>query len=158
MRRSSAWNSRPGMPRRLTLSCSRGLSPRLTQTKVLSPSSFSRTSSYLRSGGDALRRLRAVAQQRYVAHAQADRDESHGEDHRGDDDALAGSLLRIALEALLNRPVTRAGRRVCRGGRVGRGRPAPQSHRRPPSFRERISSIETAALWPSPSGPVVAGS
>ena len=101
---------------------------------------------------------RAVAQQRHVAHAQADRDERHGEDRRGDDEALARRLLRIALEALLRRPVTRAGRRVCRGGRFGRGRPAPQPHRRPPSFRERISSIETAALWPSPSGPDVAGS
>ena len=38
------------MPRRLTRSCSRGLKPRFTQTKVLSSSSLARTSSYLRSG------------------------------------------------------------------------------------------------------------
>ncbi len=38
------------MPRRFTRSYSRGLRPRLIQTKLLSASSFSLTSAYLRSG------------------------------------------------------------------------------------------------------------
>ena len=81
-----------------------------------------------------------------------------GSGRRRDDQTLTSGLLHVAFQAILRRPITRAGRRVCRGGRFGRGRPAPQSHRRPPSFRERISSIEAAAFWPSPTGPEVAGS
>ena len=106
---------------------------------------------------DTLRRLGAVAQQRDVAHAQADRAEHHDEDGRSHDQALARSLLHVALEPFFFRPVTRAGRRGGRGGRFGRARFAPQPHRRTPSFFERISSIEVEATWPSPTGPVVAG-
>ena len=150
------------MPRRLTRKCSRGLRPRLIQTKLLSASSFSLTSSYLSSGSaetifcaascgveqqvridegrhhrhrgrehhavavddvgalrldraaarrHALGRLGAVAQQRDVAHAQRHRGEHHHEQGRGDHKALACELLHVALQPLLFRPVTRAGRR-----------------------------------------------
>src|SRR5262249_10272857 len=34
----------------------------------------------------------------------------------------------------------------------------PEAQRGPPSFLERISSMETEAFWPSPAGPDVAGS
>src|SRR4029077_7969511 len=107
---------------------------------------------------DALRRFGAVAQQRDIAHAQADRAERHDEDGRSHDQSLARSLLHVALQSLFLRPVTRAGRRGGRGGRFGRARFAPPPHRRTPSFFERISSIEVEATWPSPTGPDVAGS
>src|SRR5258708_39168678 len=71
---------------------------------------------------------------------------------------MARGFLRVALEAVLCGPVTHAGGRAVRDGRFGRARFAPQPHRRPPSLRERISSIEAAAPWPSPTGPGGAGS